>query len=369
MSTTSDKIIAVFFTHGVSLDLWERRGMFSREVRFYEELATDVGEVWFFTYGRDDARYTERLDNRVRIFPKRLPIPDFLYGILLPFLYRHELARVDAIRIHQVAGAIPALIAHWMTHKPLIVRAGFQWYSFARRQGASRLKLAIISLIGRLAYRSAAVIIHTTQHDTDFVADRYHIATNKLHVIPNWVDTDLFKPMDIEKHPGTVCTVGRLEKQKNLHALIEAMKGTDATLVIYGEGSQGESLEEHARKLDVNVDFRGRINNEELPRALNAFELFILPSLYEGNPKVLLEAMACGLPCIGTRVEGIESMIENGKTGILCEPIVESIRQAITKLLADPDLQTTLGENARARVLATSSLTQAVHVELPLYPL
>ncbi|MBI5794524.1 glycosyltransferase family 4 protein, partial [Candidatus Uhrbacteria bacterium] len=309
MTHTPKRTIAVFFTHGVSLELWDQRGMFSREVRFYEELAAHVGEVWFFTYGRNDSRYADRLGHYIRIFPKQLPVPNLLYGILLPFLYWRTLKHADIIRIHQVAGAIPALIAHVLLHKPLIVRAGFQWYSFARRQGASRLKLAVISLIERLAYTSAHAIIHTTRQDADFVADRYGVDASKLHIIPNWVDTDLFKPMDIKKVPKTICFVGRLEKQKNLHALVEAMQGLGARLIVYGEGSLRESLEQQARGLHVNVEFRGRIANENLPTALNACEIFILPSLYEGNPKVLLEAMACGLPVIGTNVEGIREII------------------------------------------------------------
>lgn len=367
MESSSDKTIAVFFTHGVSLKLWERRGMFSREVRFYEELAREVAKVWFFTYDRNDSRYVNRIDSRIHIFPKRFPIPNLLYGLLLPFLYRHELARVDAIRVHQVAGAIPALITHWLMRKPLIVRAGYQWYSFARRQNASQLKLTVISLIERLAYTSAHAIIHTTQEDADFVAKRYHVDASKLHVIPNWVDTDLFKPMDVEKRPGTVCFVGRLEKQKNLRALVGAMKGVNATLVIYGEGSQRESLIARARELGVVVEFRGHIANEDLPRALNACKLFILPSLYEGNPKVLLEAMACGLPVIGTNVVGITSVIEDDKTGVLCETNPQSIRRAITNLLADPDRQTRLGVAARERIVSHASLERAIQTEAPLY--
>ncbi len=361
--------VAVFFTHGVSLELWEERGMFSREVRFFEELARELGEVWFFTYGRNDVRYADRLDSRIKIFPKCLPVPDVLYGLLLPFLHWRVLSCANSIRIHQVAGAIPALIAHWLLHKPLIVRAGFQWYSFAKRQGASRLKLATISLVERLTYRSAHAIIHTTQQDADFVRDRYHVDVNKLHIIPNWVDTDLFKPMNVEKQPRTVCYVGRLEEQKNLHALVEAMQDTGARLILYGEGSLRESLETRARDLHVNVEFRGRIANEDLPHALNACELFILPSLYEGNPKVLLEAMACGLPVIGTNVDGIASVIEDGKTGVLCETSPESIRQAITDLLADPTRRARLGAAAREYVLACASLARAIQQELPFYHL
>lgn len=359
--------LAVFFTHGVSLELWEKRGMFSREVRFYEELARELGEIWFFTYGRDDARFASRLGPRIRIFPKRLPVPDLLYGLLLPFLYWRELSRVHVIRIHQLAGAIPALITHWLLRKPLIVRAGFQWYSFAERQQASRLKLWLISFIETLSYRSARAIIHTTQQDADSVAKRYRVEAGKLHVIPNYVDTELFKPMDVEKQPGTVCFVGRLEEQKNVQALIEAMKDIQGTLLVYGNGSLKKELEEQAQNLHVNVKFQGQITNEKLPAALNACEVFVLPSLYEGNPKVLLEAMACGLSVVGSNVEGIAQIIQHEKTGLLCSTQPDSIRQAINRLLGDHHLRSRLGEAARTSILESSSLTHAIQLEKALY--
>lgn len=359
--------IAVFFTHGVSLELWEQRGMFSREVTFYEELARELGEVWFFTYGRNDARFASKLGTQIRLFPKRLPVPNLLYAILLPFLYWRELSQVQALRIHQLAGAIPAVITHWLMRTPLIVRGGFQWLTFARKQGASRLKLFCISLIEQLTYRSARAIIHTTQQDANFVTKRYHIDTAKLHVIPNWVDTDLFRPMSLEKSSRTVCFVGRLEKQKNIEALIQAMNDVEGTLVLYGDGSLRRTLEEQAQKLHVDVEFRGHIANEALPAALNACTIFVLPSRYEGNPKVLLEAMACGLPVVGTNVEGIASVIEHEKTGLLCELNSDSIRQVVMTLLDDQKLQQRLGSAARNETLASSSLSQTIQTEATLY--
>jgi glycosyltransferase involved in cell wall biosynthesis len=240
---------------------------------------------------------------------------------------------------------------------------------FAKRQGASSLKLAVISFIECLAYRSASAIIHTTQQDVDFVASRYGIARDRLSVIPNWVDTELFKPMDIEKQPRSICFVGRLEPQKNLHALIEALAGLDARLIVYGDGSMRSELEERARELDVYVEFCGRVANEDLPCALNACELFVLPSLYEGHPKVLLEAMACGLPVIGTNVEGIREIIRDGENGVLCGTDAPSIREAITRLFGNTEIQTTLGRAGRAKILATSSLPHAIQAEIPLYRL
>ncbi|MCR4313757.1 MAG: glycosyltransferase family 4 protein [Candidatus Uhrbacteria bacterium] len=363
MTFSPNKRVAVFFTHSVSLELWDQRGMFSREVQFYQELAKEIGEVWLFTYGEHDEQYLNRLGPNIRLFQKRCKCPPNHYAFMLPFVYRKQLREADVIRIHQVAGAIPALLAHWLYRKPIIVRAGFQWYSFAKRQGASRLKRWLISIIETFTYRSARAIIHTTQQDADFVAKRYHVDTAKLHVIHNWIDSDLFKPMPVEKQPRTICFVGRLEEQKNVRALIEAMNGVDGKLVIYGDGSLKKAFEELARALHVDVKFRGHIANEKLPIALSACTIFVLPSLYEGNPKVLLEAMACGLPVVGTNVEGITSIIQHEKTGLLCGTQPDSIRQTINRLLDEPELRSRLGEAARNSILESSTLEQAIQKE------
>jgi glycosyltransferase involved in cell wall biosynthesis len=367
MSSIKNGPIAVFFTHGVSLELWKKRGMFSREVKFYQALAEKTGEVWFFTYGRNDNNYVDQLGTRIRIFSKRLPIPDLLYGFFIPFYFWKQLKKIRLVRIHQMAGAIPALITRWILQKPLIARCGFEWFIFLKHQHASRLKQWIVNFWEKITYRSAKIVIMTTKKDANFIVNRYGISWEKIAVIPNYVDIDLFKPLNEKKQKGSICFVGRLEKQKNLFALIEGLKDTGVHLILYGEGSLKSELKKLAKQLEISVEFRGRIDNERLPEALNACELFILPSFYEGNPKVLLEAMACGLPVIGTRVEGIKSIIENGRNGMLCETDADSIRTAIQQLLNDPEKQTHLGKAARQIILETSSISRAVEAEIGLY--
>lgn len=363
MSTSHLGPISIFFTHGVSLELWEKRGLFSREVKFYQALAEQIGEMWFFTYGRNDKQYVTRLGPHIRLFQKSLTIPNLLYGFMLPFLFWNILRKAKFIRIHQMAGAIPVLIIHWLLKKPLIVRCGFQWFIFAQHQHASKIKLAFITWIERLTYRAAKLIIHTTQQDADFIHYQYGIDRKKIHIIANPIDTELFKPMDIKKENGSICFVGRFEPQKNLLMLIEAMEGTNATLVLYGDGSLEQTLKERAQRLNVNVEFRGRITNEQLPTAMNTCEIFILPSLYEGNPKVLLEAMACGLPVIGTDVEGIRNIIKHNFNGLLCETNARSINQTIGELLINTDEKKRLGTAARTCILETCSLSHAIEKE------
>lgn len=359
-----NKCIALFFTHGVSLALWDQRGMFSREVRLYQALAEHVGEVWFFTYGRGDDAYRERLGPHIKIFPKRLPMPDIIYAFFLPFFYWKQLKRADILRIHQMAGAIPALIARWIVRKPLIVRCGYQWSKFLTGQSAPFIKRRIVWCIEWIAYRASTAIIVTTASDIPYVAERYHVSREKMHVIHNYVDTELFKPIDIMKIKKRVCFVGRLEPQKNLLNLIEAFEGADAQLLFFGDGSLKKELKQLADKKNIFLVIRDPIPNNQLPQELNQCELFILPSFYEGNPKSLLEAMACGLPVIGTDVEGIREVVDTGKNGLLCGTDAESIRHAIQHILSASGEQLQLGEAARETILSTYSLPNIISKEL-----
>jgi glycosyltransferase involved in cell wall biosynthesis len=134
-----------------------------------------------------------------------------------------------------------------------------------------------------------------------------------------------------------------------------------------GDGPQRAELEAAAAKGQARVSLLGNLPHTELPALLNGCDLFILPSLYEGHPKVLIEAMSCGLPAIGTRVPGIQELIQDGETGLLCDTSPEGIRGAIRELLGDRELRTRLGRAAREYVLEHFSLDKILELELALY--
>lgn len=364
MTTVNGKCVAVFFTHGVSLALWDRRGMFSREALFFKQLAERTGEVMFFTYGMRDAEYQERLGPHIRLLPKCLPVPNSIYGFMLPFVYWKYIKQADVVRTHQMAGIIPALIAHWLLRKPLIVRCGYQWSQFLKQEAAPRVKRLLVFLIEHLAYHSAASIIVTTASDAEYVVKKYHISQNKIQVIPNYVDTDLFRPIDAPKERGRVCFVGRLEKQKNLSNLVAAMEGLQAHLLLVGDGSEKGLLESVARKKNVKLSIQAPMPHHKIPDLLGTCEIFVLPSWYEGNPKVLLEAMACGLPVIGANVSGIKEIIRHQQNGYVSETDADSLKKGLLTLLADKKLQQDLGREARTFIVQNFTLEHILKKEI-----
>jgi glycosyltransferase involved in cell wall biosynthesis len=138
----------------------------------------------------------------------------------------------------------------------------------------------------------------------------------------------------------------------------------DAKLVVIGNGPLRDELTREAKESGIDVQFLGSLPNYELPSELNRSEIFVLPSSYEGHPKALLEAMACGLPVIGTDVPGIREVIDHGQTGYLCQPTPEDVKRAITQVLGDKELSRQMGERARQFVVENYSIEKVLEQEL-----
>jgi glycosyltransferase involved in cell wall biosynthesis len=233
-----------------------------------------------------------------------------------------------------------------------------------KRQNPNSRRIWLMKMVELVAYKVADAIITSSQSNFDYVKEKY--TPRGMHVvIPNYVDTDVFKPMDIT-NKGSICFVGSFKPAKNLFAMLEALTGLPYCITIIGSGKQEVQLKKFADDNGITVNFLGNIPNHELPEILNQHELFILPSLYENMPKALLEAMSCGMPVIGTNVKGINEVIEHGENGILCDTDSNSIRAAIETLMKDDELKQRLGENARNTIVEGYSLSKIATKELKL---
>lgn len=338
--------LALFFTHGISLRIWLDTGLFDREKQLYEEHLRrgHLEKVYWLTYGKKDAELAEqlklssRLDSRIEI----LQMPHLfcsrwgclIYSFLMPLIHFAVLRPCDILKTNQMDGSWAAVIAKWLYRKPLIVRTGFTWSLLRKTQNAPKHRQILIRIAERLAYKNASVTTVTTQSQAGYIIESYRLSEKNIQVIPNYINTQLFTPGEpVEKYPDRLVFVGRLNEEKNLFNLIEAVAQTSLTLDIYGQGDIRDKLETLAKKLNANVNFMGVVPNNELPAVLNRYRYYILPSLHEGMPKTLLEAMACGLVCIGTDVNGINQIIEDGVSGYLArgtqaDAIVEVIKRA-----------------------------------------
>jgi starch synthase (maltosyl-transferring) len=197
----------------------------------------------------------------------------------------------------------------------------------------------------------------------------------RLVVIPNGVDPS---PIDqataidraglgIPSDSFLTLYVGRLDPQKGLSFLLEAASKVcqarpDWHLALAGDGPLRESLPAQAEtfaSLSGRVHWLGR--RDDVPALLKAADLVVLPSLWEGMPNVVLEAMAAGKAVVGTSVEGTEDLVLPEQTGWLVPPRESNpLAQALLEATADPARLNRFGENARIRVEAEFTPRQVV---------
>lgn len=368
MDEEESTALALFFTWDVSLTLWKERGLLEREIRYYEALAAKGVRVTFLTWGDErDVALAEDLHKNIDVLPlyTRLPRPAnkplrAMCSLLAPWAARDVLRKTTFLKTNQMWGGWCAVVAKLCFRKPLIVRTGFELYRFTCQQKSGRWRRGFVRFISALTYRMADRIYLATTEDRDFVVQTFHISTTKIALRPNWIDTDRFKPLPVPEEENAILFVGRLTTQKNIPLLIAAVEGTPFRLDIIGDGDLRVELEEHARAHNAPVRFLGNIPNDRLPDIYNRYPVFVLPSLYEGNPKTLLEAMACGRAVVGTDAEGIRALVRDGENGLLCEFSPDSLRSAMTSLFSAPDLRHKLGDNARRRIEQTHRLETLV---------
>ena len=185
------------------------------------------------------------------------------------------------------------------------------------------------------------------------------VCPREVSVIPNGISLEKFKVSSRYKKESTrtVIFVGRLHPVKGIQYLIEAMtivhqKMPDTKLIIVGDGAERSRLEKHVKELDLNdcIQFAGKVPQERIPEFMHQADIFVLPSLSEGFPSVLLEAMASGLPVIATSVGGIPELIDEGINGFLVNiKRPDEIADRILTLMQNDDIRKEMSANNREK--------------------
>jgi glycosyltransferase involved in cell wall biosynthesis len=358
--------LGLFFTRGVSLKTWDMVGNLDREIAIYRRMVDAGNKVTFFTYGNEgDLKYLDRLKD-IGICPNKDDLSLEDYESVLPTIHEKTLERLDVIKTNQSYGAELALDVANRLGKPLVVRCGYMWSQNAvREHGADSAIAREAFRVEEKVFSGADSIIVTTAAMRYDVVSRLPEAERKLVVIPNYVDTGLFRPMDVPKNRTSIVFVGRIAPEKNLVSLIEAIRDLDVTLTIVGEGNLRPALQDKFTDLASKLTWEGGVPNSELPELMNRSCVFVLPSLYEGHPKSLIEAMACGIPVIGCDSPGIREIISHGNNGLLCSPDAKSLKKTITMVISDSVLAEHIASNARKFVERNFSLDVIADLEIP----
>ncbi|MHA1285425.1 MAG: glycosyltransferase family 4 protein [Promethearchaeota archaeon] len=377
--------VLVTFTYGISLKRWKKEGYYSREVFFYEKLANKNIEFYFLTYGNDSDKIFQPNLKKIKIIPVQNYIRSnnkyfsLLKSFFLPFLLRKQLKDINIVKTNQLYGSWVAILLKLFYRKKLIIRGGYEWlklyiikFKMSKRKKFLKflLKYLLISFLELIAYHLADVIILTNRLDIEFIKKFFKLNYKRKRIfqVYNYIDTSLFKPISIRKKSNKILYIGRLSYEKNLFNLIRVFKANyEFSLDIIGDGNLKSELIKEANQIGAKINFLGKFPNEQLPQIINQYPIFILPSFHEGNPKTLLEAMSCGIPCICTNVPGINNIIKHKFNGYLCEINSNSIRTAINKLYYNKNLRMKLSKNARNFIIENCSLKNIITKEYNIY--
>jgi glycosyltransferase involved in cell wall biosynthesis len=352
---------------GGSLTELRRTGQEARLLDGYVRRYVEAFDgVSYFSYAPEqlaDFTADRRLLERMSLFAPSGPGARARRAWAIPREHGAAIRACAVLRVFQITGVIPALIARWRFGVPYVTTYGF-WYGQLSRPGARRVLKALMERVG---LRHAAAVIATTEE----LRERAARLATRVELIPNGVDVSLFTPAPPRSRPGPprILYVGRLSPEKNLATVVAAARhlGTESTTILAGPGPLRQSLEAQGKALGVAVEFRGVVEQAKLPALYRSADAFVLASFTEGHPKVLLEAMACGVPCVASDCAGNRSLVTHGKTGLLFDPHKpDELAERVTRVLREPGLAESLTRAAREMVVTRYDLGPRVEQEIAL---
>ncbi len=187
------------------------------------------------------------------------------------------------------------------------------------------------------------------------------ISEKKIKVIPNGIDLgqviEKLKNIEKREHQGIIIgSIGNLRKAKGYDILIEAASKAlkirkDLTFIILGKGPLEPWLKSEISRLRMSENFKLCSFVEDVYNYLVDFDIFVVPSLWEGFPVVALEAMICGKPIIATSVGDLPDIVKHNITGLIVEPgNPDQLAESILKLAGDKNMRDELGTNALKEV-------------------
>src|SRR5690554_6855704 len=260
----------------------------------------------------------------------------------------------DIIYCHFLANAIPVLDYAKKHNIPIVVASGESTYtSFEKRD---------VKIKNKLVENIAHIICVSNENKDQLI--NLGFKAEKITVIPNAVNYELFKPFNTEKckeklglplDKFTVGFIGHFIHRKGPNRIIEAIeKLDDQDIHLVCVGSRGELKENNFTTTIPPVA------NVQLSEIYNAFDVFVLPTLHEGSCNVIEEAKACCLPIISSKGTSVEEQIVHNQTGVLINPLdIDAIATAIDKVKKDIEFRNFLKDNLKNKIGENSLVNRA----------
>lgn len=282
----------------------------------------------------------------------------------------------DIIHTHSSKAGILGRFAAWRSGNRALRVHSPHAFAFEMDLPASRRLLFLLA--ERIAGRLTDMLVCTCEGEREIALRHRIVPPGRAAIVRTGVDLTRFHPqpdahrirqqLDLPERHRVVGTVGAIVEQKGHRTLvesaplvIEAMPHT--TFLIVGSGPLRGELEARVAELGLGRRFRFLGHRDDVPRVLAALDLFVMPSLWEGMPYALIEAMAVGTPVVGSDIPGIADVIEAHRTGWLTPPgdpaaLAETIRAALadegkSAMMAEAAREVVVREHSRERMLAS----------------
>lgn len=228
--------------------------------------------------------------------------------------------------------------------------------------------------VGRWTINSADAIAAVSRFDLQQCREAFDVDEDKLHLLPNAVDPEVFSPgPDEAPDPPVVTYIGRLEPWKGAGSFLEIARLVhrevpEARFRIAGAGSMLGEMQAAAAELDGSVEFLGEVDHDRIADVLRSSTVLVLPSFIEGLPTVCLEALACGVPVVASATGGTSEVVIQGETGFLCPAErPAAFAERVLVILRDPSLRRRMGHAGRALVEREHSWSRVAELTERLY--
>ena len=288
----------------------------------------------------------------------------------------------DLVHTHTSKAGILGRLAAWLARVPIIIHTshGHVFYGHFGRS-LSRVFLQMEKLLGRITHHHIAL---TPEEGKDYV--NLGVAKSKnISVIHSGVDLNCFKRSATKSNPKrdelgispdslVVGYVGWLIPIKGVTYLVEAMaevvqRHPHSLLVLVGKGDEKGEEEMKLREQVENLGLAYKVRflgwRQDVDEIMGYFDIFVLPSLNEGMGRVLVEAMATGLPIVASRVGGIPDLVKHGENGLLVPPAdTAALGNAISALLQDGARRKRMGKagNEMCRPYSAEAMVEQIDV-------
>jgi len=308
-------------------------------------------KYWFTKKGQKLAYQGGIPHNINNSFYTKFQLLFFLFFFLLKGLKQSQ--KSDVIHAQFLLSGFVGVFIKKLNGKKLLITAhGSDIYRIPEK---GILKNIFIRLIN---YSDKIITVSNNNKD---ILIKLGITKNIIQIIPNGVNLSLFDTPSITnktKKGIDILWIGRMVEVKGLKYLIKAMKKiveihSNTKLILVGDGPIKQNLINLTKELNLenNINFVGFVSNEEIPKYLNYSDIFVLPSISEGLPVSILEAMAASKPVIVSNIRGIPDLVKDGSNGFLVKPKnPEQLAKKLNYLIEHPKERKRMGIYSRKKV-------------------